>query len=66
MAIERPLEDGPLRLEIPEEEVKIDFPDIAPEITGDDDGGMLIDFLGGVPDDSGPEFSDNLAEFMED
>tara|TARA_R110001583_G_scaffold182357_4_gene340142 strand:- start:3976 stop:6615 length:2640 start_codon:yes stop_codon:yes gene_type:complete len=66
LAIERPLEDGPLRLEIPEEEVKIDFPDIAPEITGDDDGGMLIDFLGGVPDDSGPEFSDNLAEFMED
>jgi len=66
LAIERPLEDGPLRLEIPEEEVEIDFPDIAPEITGDDDGGMLIDFLGGVPEDAGPGFSDNLADFMED
>jgi hypothetical protein len=66
LAIERALEDGPLRLDIPEEEVELEFPDLPPEILEGEDGGMLVDFFAGELEEMGPAFGDNLAEFMED
>ena len=66
MAIERALEDGPLRLDIPEEEVELEFPDLPPQILEEEDGGLLVDFFAGELEEMGPAFGDNLAEFMED
>jgi hypothetical protein len=66
LAIERALEDGPLRLDIPEEEVELEFPDLPPQILEEEDGGLLVDFFAGELEEMGPAFGDNLAEFMED
>ncbi len=64
MAIERALTEGPI---IPEEE-SVEIEIIEPEAVSieTEDGGMLIDFVGGEEDSDNSEFNANLAELMDD
>jgi len=64
MAIERALTEGPI---VPEEE-SVEIEIVEPEAVSieTEDGGMLIDFVGGEEDADNADFNANLAESMDD